>query len=68
MRKIKVLFEAIVCYLKSVRMGVKHADYSSAFESAEIMNDFELMALLQQSIREADDGNLLKWEDVKLLL
>jgi hypothetical protein len=32
------------------------------------MNDSELMALLGQSIQEADEGKLIAWEDVKLEL
>jgi hypothetical protein len=39
-----------------------------ACENAEIMNDSELMALLRQSIQEADEGKLVAWEDVKLEL
>ena len=41
---------------------------NSARENSEIMNDSELMALLGQSIQEADEGKLIAWEDVKLEL
>lgn len=39
--------------------------YDSIIETLEIMADPELMALLRQSIQEADDGQLVEWETVK---
>jgi prevent-host-death family protein len=39
--------------------------YDSILETLEVMSDPELMALLRQSIQEADDGKLLEWETVK---
>lgn len=39
--------------------------FDSISETLEVMSDPELMHLLRQSIREADDGRLLEWNDVK---
>ena len=39
--------------------------YDSLIETLEVMSDPQLMALLRQSIREADENKLLDWEDVK---
>ena len=39
--------------------------YEAIVETLEIMEDEELMAALRQSIKEADEGNILSWEAVK---
>jgi len=39
--------------------------YDSIVETLEVMSDPELMALLRQSIQEANEGKLLEWETVK---
>lgn len=39
--------------------------YDSILETLEVMSDPELMALLRQSIQEANDGKLLEWETVE---
>jgi len=48
------------------KLKQKKVQRNSARENAEVMNDIELMALLRQSIREANEGKLVAWEDVKL--
>ena len=37
----------------------------SSLETLEIMSDPELMAELRQSIAEAENGELIPWEDIK---
>ena len=39
--------------------------YDSIMETLEVMSDPELMAQLRQSIREAESGQLIAWEDIK---
>lgn len=39
--------------------------YDSVIETLEILGDPEMMALLQQGVREADSGQLVKWESAK---
>ena len=39
--------------------------YDSILETLEVMSDPELMALLRQSIQEANNGKLLEWETVE---
>jgi prevent-host-death family protein len=39
--------------------------YEAIVETLEIMEDEELMAALRQSIKEADEGKILSWENVK---
>lgn len=39
--------------------------YDSIVETLEVMSDPTLMALLRQSIQEADNGKLLEWETVE---
>ena len=39
--------------------------YDSVIETLEILGDPEMMALLQQGVREADSGQLVKWENAK---
>ena len=48
------------------KLKQKKVQRNSARENAEVMNDIELMALLRQSIQEANEGKLVAWEDVKL--
>lgn len=39
--------------------------YEAIVETLEIVGDEELMAALRRSIKEADEGKILPWENVK---
>ena len=39
--------------------------YDAIIETLEIMGDEELMSTLRQSIKEAEEGKLIPWENVK---
>lgn len=39
--------------------------FESITETLEIMTDPEQMAILRQSVREANDGRTVKWQNVK---
>lgn len=39
--------------------------YEAILETLEVLGDETLMATLRQSIREADEGNLVSWDIVK---
>ena len=40
-------------------------EYEALVETLEVMSDDRLMTSLRQSIREAKQGKLIPWEDVK---
>ena len=40
-------------------------EYEALVETLEVMSDDRLMTSLRQSIREARQGKLIPWEDVK---
>ena len=39
--------------------------YETIVETLEVLSDEDLMAALRQSIREADDGQVIPWDAVK---
>jgi len=39
--------------------------YEAIVETLEIMGDADLMAALRQSIKEASEGKVIPWEEVK---
>jgi len=50
---------------KSVLAILPWETYDAIRETLEIMNDTELMDELRESIKQADAGELIPWEEVK---
>jgi antitoxin YefM len=50
---------------KPVLALMPYALYDSLMETLEVMGDPDLMALLRQSIQEANDGKLVEWTTIK---
>ena len=50
---------------KPVLALMPYSLYDSLMETLEVMSDPDLMALLRQSIQEANDGKLTEWTTIK---
>ncbi len=57
---------AVIISIEEYEKIQKERDlYKSIIETAEVLNDIELMDALKQSIKEMEEGDTIPWEDVE---